>query len=175
MEIIETTKHSLAAGSCTNYLPPNQQQQHQTIMGSTEIINHTSKAMKVKVGFNRVFRDLATVEKDGVYKISVDPNTTYQQFCLGVHADGKPIMVDSDQLIDNMRITITESADGKFGVVEVPRQAVVQEVGRDQRPAHVIILPHATVSVADSRPKCRQQSNSRLTFWKSSNPLHAKS
>jgi hypothetical protein len=40
-------------------------------MGSTEIINHTSMVMKVKVGFNRVFRDLATVEKDGVYKISV--------------------------------------------------------------------------------------------------------
>jgi hypothetical protein len=52
-------------------------------MGSTEIINHTSKVMKVKVGFNRVFRDLATVEKDGVYTISVDPNSTYQQFCLG--------------------------------------------------------------------------------------------
>jgi hypothetical protein len=130
--------------------------------------------MKVKVGFNRVFRDLATVEKDGVYKISVDPNTTYQQFCLGVHADGKPIMVDSDQLIDNMCITLTESADGKFGVVEVPRQAVVREVGRDQRRAEVIILPHAAVSVADSRSRCRQQSNSRWTFWKSSNPVHAK-
>ncbi len=166
---------SLAAASCIDHLPASEQQQQQTTMGSTEIINHTSKAMKVKVGFNRVFRDLATVEKDGVYKISVDPNTTYQQFCLGVHADGKPIMVDSDQLIDNMRITITESADGNFGVVEVPRQAVVQEVGRDQRPAHVIILPHAAVSVADSRPKCRQQSKSRLTFWKSSDPVHAKS
>ncbi|CAK9867150.1 unnamed protein product [Sphagnum jensenii] len=144
-------------------------------MGSTEIINHTSNVMKVKVGINRVFRDLATVEKDGVYKISVDPNTTYQQFYLGVHADGKPIVVDSDQLIDNMRITITESADGKFSVIEVPRQAVVQEVRRDQPPAHVIILPHAAVSVADSRTKCRQQGNSRLTFWKSSNPVHAKS
>jgi hypothetical protein len=105
-------------------------------MGSTEIINHTSMVMKVKVGYNRVFRDLATVEKDGVYKISMDPNSTYQQFCLGVHADGKPIMVDSDQLIDNMRITITESADGKFSVAKVPRQTVVQEVRRDQQPPH---------------------------------------
>jgi hypothetical protein len=144
-------------------------------MGSTEIINHTSNVMKVKVGFNRVFRDLATVEKDGVYKFSMDPNSTYQQFCLGVHADGKPIMVDSDQLIDNMRITITESADGKFSVVKVPRQVVVQEVRQNQRPAHVTILPQTTVSVADSRPKCRQQSNSRWTFWKSSDPVHAKS
>jgi len=163
---------SLAAPSCIDHLPASEQQQ--TTMGSTEIINHTSKAMKVKVGFNRVFRDLATVEKDGVYKISVDPNSTYQQFCLGTYADGKPIMVDSDQLIDNMRITITESADGNLGVIEVPRQAVVQEVRRDQRPAHVII-PHAALSVADSRPKCRQQSKSRLTFWKSSDPVHAKS
>jgi hypothetical protein len=166
---------SLAAASCIDHLPASEQQQQQTTMCSTEIINHTITAMKVKVGFNRVFRDLATVEKDGVYKISVDPNTTYQQFCLGVHADGKPIMVDSDQLIDNMRITLTESADGNLGVVEVPRQAVVQEVGRDQRPAHVIILPHAAVSVSDSSPKCRQQSKSRLTFWKSSDPVHAKS
>jgi hypothetical protein len=93
-----------------------------------------------------------------------------------VHADGKPIMVDSDQLIDNMRITITESADGKFGVVEVPRQAVVQEVRRDQKPRpHVLIHPQAAVSVADSRPKCRQQRNRRLTFWKSSDPVQAKS
>ncbi len=148
---------SVAAGSCIDHLPASQQQQQQTTtMGSTEIINHTSNVMKVKVGFNRVFRDLATVEKGGVYKFSMDPNSTYQQFCLGVHADGKPIMVDSDQLIDNMRITITESADGKFSVVKVPRQAVVQEVRQNQRPAHVTILPQTAVSVADSRPKCRQ-------------------
>jgi len=91
-------------------------------MGSTEVVNHTSKAMKVKVGFNHVFRDLTTVEKDGVYRIAVDPNSTYQQFCMGEDAAGKPIIVDSDQLVDNMCITIAESDGGNFQVLKVPRR-----------------------------------------------------
>jgi hypothetical protein len=90
-------------------------------MVCTQIVNHTSKAMKVEVGFNRVFRDLATVEKDGVYKVTVDPPPTYQLFCMGVDAAGKPLIMDSDQLVDNICITIAESADGKFQVFKVPR------------------------------------------------------
>jgi hypothetical protein len=50
-------------------------------MGSyTEIVNRTSKALKLQVGNNRVYREIAIVEKDGVYKISVDPNATYHEF-----------------------------------------------------------------------------------------------
>ncbi|CAN5962118.1 unnamed protein product [Sphagnum jensenii] len=90
-------------------------------MACTQIVNYTSKAMEMKVGSNRVFRDLATVEKDGVYKIAVDPNWTYQQFCMGVDAAGEPLIMDSDELVDNICITIAESADGKFQVFKVPR------------------------------------------------------
>ncbi len=88
-------------------------------MACTQIVNHTSKAMKVKV-FNRVFRDLATVEKDGLHMIAVDPNSTYHEFCM-VDAAGEPLIMDSDQLVDNICITIAESADGKFQVFKVPR------------------------------------------------------
>lgn len=98
-------------------------------MGSTEVVNHTSKAMKVKVGFNHVFRDLTTVEKDGVYRIAVDPNSTYQQFCMGEDAAGKPIIVDSDQLVDNMCITIAESDGGNFQVLKVPSKKVPEFQG----------------------------------------------
>ncbi|KAH8963720.1 hypothetical protein BDL97_04G028000 [Sphagnum fallax] len=96
-------------------------------MGSyTEIVNRTSKALKLQVGNNRVYREIAIVEKDGVYKISVDPNTTYHEFCMGVDAAGKSVIVDSDECVDNKCITITESVDGKFDVVKVPRQHVQQ-------------------------------------------------
>ncbi|CAK9271412.1 unnamed protein product [Sphagnum jensenii] len=71
-------------------------------MGSyTEIVNRTSKALKLQVGNNRVYREIAIVEKDGVYKISVDPNATYHEFCMGVDAAGKSVIVDSDECVDN--------------------------------------------------------------------------
>ncbi|CAM6024253.1 unnamed protein product [Sphagnum balticum] len=96
-------------------------------MGSyTEIVNRTSKALKLQVGNNRVYREIAIVEKDGVYKISVDPNATYHEFCMGVDAAGKSVIVDSDECVDNKCITITESVDGKFDVVKVPRQHIQQ-------------------------------------------------
>lgn len=138
-------------------------------MGSTEVVNHTSKAMKVKVGFNRVFRDLATVEKDGVYKIAVDPNSTYQQFSMGVDAAGKPIIVDSDQLVDNMCITIAESDDGNFQVLKVPRRfhnsRELQEASCTTPPS-----PAAAASVPVDPLRARKQAGvptSWVQFWKS--------
>lgn len=96
-------------------------------MGSTEIINHTTKALKVKLGNNRVYTEIATVEKDAVYKVSVDSNATYHEFCMGADAAGKLIIVNSDECVDNQEITITEM-DGKFNLVKVPRQ--IQRRGR---------------------------------------------
>ncbi|KAH8947641.1 hypothetical protein BDL97_11G053200 [Sphagnum fallax] len=90
-------------------------------MASTQIINHTTKALKVKLGNNRVYTEIATVEKNAAYKVSVDSNATYHEFCMGVDAAGKLIIVNSDDCVDNQEITITEM-DGKFNLVKVPRQ-----------------------------------------------------
>jgi hypothetical protein len=130
-------------------------------MGSTEVVNHTSKAMKVKVGFNHVFRDLTTVEKDGVYRIAVDPNSTYQQFCMGEDVAGKPIIVDSDQLVDNMSITIAESDGGNFQVLKVPRRFP----NSSTTPS-----PGAAASVSVDPLRARKQAGlptSWTQFWKS--------
>jgi hypothetical protein len=137
-------------------------------MGSTEVVNRTSKAMKVKVGFNRVFRDLTTVEKDGVYKIAVDPNSTYQQFCMGEDAAGKPIIVDSDQLVDNMCITIAESDGGNFQVLKVPRR--FQNSRELQEASCTTPSPAAAASVSADPLRARKQAGlptSWTQFWKS--------
>jgi len=134
-------------------------------MGSyTEIVNRTSKALKLQVGNNRVYREIAIVEKDGVYKISVDPNATYHEFCMGVDAAGKSVIVDSDECVDNKCITITESVDGKFDVVKVPRQHV-QQPQVDQVAPTTFRSAGTTVSPAASTHATRRQSTS-WTFWK---------
>lgn len=133
-------------------------------MVSTEIVNHTSKAMKVKVGFNGVHREIGTVVKDGVYEISVDPNGTYQEFCLGVDATGKPIIVNSDECIDNMHITVSE-VQGKFDVVKVERQVKNKEAAAPVDPRAHAAGPHNSVSLPKATPHRRQSSG--WTFWKS--------
>jgi hypothetical protein len=96
-------------------------------MAFTQIINHTTKALKVKLGNNRVYTEIATVEENAAYKVSVDSNATYHEFCMSVDAPGKFIIVNSDECVDNQEITITEM-DGKFNLVKVPRQ--IQRRGR---------------------------------------------
>jgi flagellar hook assembly protein FlgD len=94
-------------------------------MVTTKIINRTTKPLKLKVGNNRAFRDIATIQKDGgVHEVSVDPNATYQEYCIAVvdAVAGKQFVVNSDECVDNKSITIVE-ADSKFDVVKEPRQS----------------------------------------------------
>ncbi len=94
-------------------------------MVTTKIINRTTKPLKLKVGNNRAFRDITTIQKDGgVHEVSVDPNATYQEYCIAVvdAVAGKQFVVNSDECVDNKSITIVE-ADSKFDVVKEPRQS----------------------------------------------------
>jgi hypothetical protein len=134
-------------------------------MGSTEIINHTTKALTVKLGNNRVYTEIATVEKDAVYKVSVDSNATYHEFCMGVDAAGKPIIVNSDECVDNQEITITEM-DGKFNLVKVPRQIQrkVDQTRHDQSSKHTPAAP--SISTATKSRKPSSSTTTSWTFWK---------
>jgi hypothetical protein len=92
-------------------------------LNSTEIVNRTTKALTLKVGNHPI----ATIEKDGTHRISVDPNSTYQRFTLATSVDasggaGKQMTVDSDQCVDNKCITISE-VEGEFQVIKVPRHS----------------------------------------------------
>jgi hypothetical protein len=90
-------------------------------MGSTEIVNKTTKPLKLKVGNNLVFTDLTVVLKDHTYKVHVDPNATYQEYLMGKDRHGKPVIISSDDCADNKQIIIQEDKDGNFSVVKKTR------------------------------------------------------
>ncbi|KAG0607477.1 hypothetical protein M758_8G032000 [Ceratodon purpureus] len=90
-------------------------------MSSTEIINKTGKALKLKVGNNLVFTDLTVVPKDSSYKVHVDPNATYQEYLMGKDRNGRPLIISSDDCADNKSITIMEDDDGNFNTIKKPR------------------------------------------------------
>jgi hypothetical protein len=91
---------------------------------TTVIVNHTQEPMHMKVGNQRHFADLTTVAKGAKYTMRVDFNTTYQEFLMGVDAQGKKLIVSSDDCCDYKCITVKE-VNGKFDVHKEPRLHVV--------------------------------------------------
>jgi len=88
---------------------------------ATEIVNKTSRSLKLKVGNNLVFTDLTVVQKDSSYKVIVDPNATYQEYLMGKDRNGKPLIISSDDCADNKQITIHEDNDGNYTTVKKAR------------------------------------------------------
>ena len=91
---------------------------------TTVIVNLTQEPMHMKVGNQRHFADLTTVAKGAKYTMRVDFNATYQEFLMGVDAQGKKLIVSSDDCCDYKCITVKE-VNGKFDVLKEPRQHVV--------------------------------------------------
>jgi len=89
-------------------------------MGSTEIINRTTRDMDIEVGNCRYFVKLTTVAKNQSYTVHMDYNDTYREFSLGGDAAGKSVIVNSDECVDNKKIIIRE-VDGEFEVDMEPR------------------------------------------------------
>ena len=90
-------------------------------MGSTEIINRTSKALDMQVGNCRYFIKLTTVDKNESYTVHVDYNDTYMEYLLAADgAAGKALIVNSDECVDNKKIIIRE-VDGELKVEMEPR------------------------------------------------------
>ena len=85
------------------------------------IVNHTQEPLHLKVGNQRDFEEFATVAKGAKYTMHVDFNATYQEFLMGVDAQGKKLIVSSDDCCDYKCITIKE-ANGKFDVHKEPRR-----------------------------------------------------
>ena len=91
---------------------------------TTVFVNHTQEPLHMKVGNQPHFADLTTVAKGAKYTMRVDFNATYQEFLMGVDAQGKNLIVSSDDCCDYKCITVKE-VNGKFDVLKEPRQRVV--------------------------------------------------
>lgn len=124
-------------------------------MGSTEIVNKTTKALKLKVGNNLVFTDLTVVQKDGSYKVVVDPNATYQEYLMGKDRNGKPVIISSDDCADNKQIIIQEDSNGNFSVVKKSRSSSTSK-GPELLPS----ASHSGIGSSSSKP------GSSFKFWK---------
>lgn len=100
----------------------------------TAIVNETGQDLKVKVGNQLHFADLATVRKGGKYTMDMDMNGTYREFQLtpagatttarATGAEGgrnsMKLVLSSDECCDYSCITVKE-VDGKFDVQKEPR------------------------------------------------------
>lgn len=106
----------------------------------TAIVNKTRQDLKVKVGNQRHFADLATVPKlGGNYTMDMDVNGTYREFQItgstssGPADEGKKLVLSSDECCDYSCITIKEG-DGKFDVHKEPRRRPSSSSSRATKP-----------------------------------------
>lgn len=97
----------------------------------TAIVNETAQDLKLKVGNQRHFADLATVRKGGKYTMDMDVNGTYREFQLTTAGNtstapatgarnSMKLVLSSDECCDYSCITVKE-VDGKFDVHKEPR------------------------------------------------------
>ncbi|KAG0608987.1 hypothetical protein M758_8G148800 [Ceratodon purpureus] len=100
-------------------------------MGSTQIINQTSKPLDMKVGNYRYFTKLATVDANKSYTVHINYDDTYMEYSLGADdGAGNSIIVNSDECVDNKIITVRE-VNGKYDVQKVPRSSPSSESASD--------------------------------------------
>jgi len=90
-------------------------------MGSTVIINQTMKPLDMKIGNYRYFINLTTVDKNASYTVYVDCNDTYREYRLKSESACEPLIVNSDECVDNKTIIIRE-VNGQFDVEMEPRE-----------------------------------------------------
>lgn len=89
-------------------------------MGSTEILNRTSRSLDVHVGNSRYSVKLATLEAYRSYTVHVNLDDTYMELSLRSNSIGKVVTVTSDECVDNRTVIIRE-VDGQFQVEMQPR------------------------------------------------------
>lgn len=121
---------------------------------ATEIVNKTSRSLKLKVGNNLVFTDLTVVQKDSSYKVIVDPNATYQEYLMGKDRNGKPLIISSDDCADNKQITIQEDKDGNY---------ITVKKARNPTPKGAALSPSSSTSESGSSSS---KAGSTSKFWK---------
>nr|PNR52008.1 hypothetical protein PHYPA_008382 [Physcomitrium patens] len=91
-------------------------------MSTTLIINKTKDVLKLRS--HNSDTEIATIQRDGHYSMLVNANETYCEFVLqGSHGGSgtEQLIVTSDELCDNERITINESTYGKLCLHQVER------------------------------------------------------
>lgn len=92
---------------------------------TTRFVNKTRHMVKMQVGNNQRYADLASIREGGEYKMHVNMNDTYREFTVGVvgadPADSKAkVIVTSDDCCDFQCITIQE-VDGEIELLRQPR------------------------------------------------------
>lgn len=87
------------------------------------IVNHTTRPLKLKVGNQLVFTDLATVEQDTEYNLKVDGSSTFREYFLGVDACGNLLVVSAHEFKHTRSVVVKEEVDGSFHVQMVSRHA----------------------------------------------------
>lgn len=96
-------------------------------MGSTQIINQTSRPLDMKVGNYRYFTKLATVDTNKSYTVHINYDDTYMEYSLGVDdgagGSSNSVIVNSDECVDNKTIIVRE-LNGKFDVKMEPRTSL---------------------------------------------------
>lgn len=95
-------------------------------MGSTQIINQTSRPLDMKVGNYRYFTKLATVDANTSYTVQVKHDDTYIEYSLGTSGDGqedRSVIVNSDECVDNKTIIVRER-NGRYDVKMEPRASL---------------------------------------------------
>lgn len=103
-------------------------------MGSTQIINQTSKPLDMKVGNYRYFTKLATVDANKSYTVHVKDDDTYMEYSLGADdGAGNAVIVNSDECVDNKTITVRE-VNGKYDVQMEPRSSSASEAASEYGP-----------------------------------------
>jgi hypothetical protein len=102
-------------------------------MGSTQIINQTSKPLDMKVGNYRHFTKLATVETNKSYTVHINCDDTCMEYSLAADdgAGGNPVIVNSDECVDNKTIIVRE-VNGNYELKMEPRSSTSSDTGNEQ-------------------------------------------
>lgn len=129
-------------------------------MGSNLIINQTKKPLDMKIGNYRYFINLVTVDKDSSYSLRVDSSDTYREYRLKTDSASEPLIINSDECMDNKTIIIRE-VNGQFDVKMEPRE--VKQPSHLQSPPPALVAEHKDVNTRNKRAKV-SLSNWRFRF-----------
>ncbi|KAG0564706.1 hypothetical protein KC19_8G132500 [Ceratodon purpureus] len=82
---------------------------------TTVIVNSTKHGLTMKVGNRQCYAKLTSFKVGGEYKMQLDVNWTYQEFLVQdkFHSRNR-VFINSDDCCNYERITIMETADGRF-------------------------------------------------------------
>jgi hypothetical protein len=118
-------------------------------MGSTQIINLTSRPLDMRAGMYQHTAKVATVHANNSYTMYTDSRDTYMEYSLGADdGSGKVVKLNTDECVDNKTITVRE-VNGRYDVAMEPRYSV-----------------SSNNSAADSPSRKKMKKDALWKFWR---------